>query len=166
MLPSMIPEASSPDPTPAPAASAQTLMAQVYTQLRGLAVFKMGHQPPGQTIQATALVHEVWLKLSKDQPGSGPTRGSSSPRPPRPCARFSLIAPATAPVRDETLIGLDEALAELAKAGLLKAEVVNMRFFVGMTANEIAELLGVNERTVERHWVFAKAWLFKQLPNG
>ena len=75
MLPSMIPEASSPDPTPALAASAQTLMAQVYTQLRGLAVFKMGHQPPGQTIQATALVHEVWLKLSKD-----PARQWANPR--------------------------------------------------------------------------------------
>ena len=69
-------------------------------------------------------------------------------------------------MRDETHIGLDEALAELAKADPLKAEIVNMRFFVGMTANEIAELLGVNERTVERHWVFAKAWLFKQLPTG
>ena len=69
-------------------------------------------------------------------------------------------------MRDETLIGLDAALAELAKADPLKAEIVNMRFFVGMTANEIAVLLGVNERTVERHWAFAKAWLFKKLPNG
>ena len=75
MLPSMIPEASSPDPTPAPAASAQTLMAQFYTQLRRRTEFKMAHQPPGQTIQATAVVHEFWPKLSKD-----PARQWANPR--------------------------------------------------------------------------------------
>ncbi len=167
-------------------ASAPTLMAQVYSQLRQLAEFKMAQQQPGQTIQATALVHEVWLKLAKDT-----DRAWASPRQffatAAEAMRQILIDRArrrlalrrggkleraefnepeiAAPARDETLVQLDEALAELAKEDPLKAEIVNMRFFVGMTAVEIAELLGVTERTVERHWAFAKAWLFKRVSD-
>jgi RNA polymerase sigma factor (TIGR02999 family) len=180
----MTPETSS--PTDPAAAGAHTLMAQIYSQLHQLAEFKMARQQPGQTVQATALVHEVWLKLAKDA-----DRRWENPRQffatAAEAMRQILIDRArrrqalrrggkleradfhepdiAAPARDEIIVQLDEAMAELAKADPLKAEIVNMRFFVGMTTVEIAKLLGVTERTVERHWAFAKAWLFKQVSD-
>lgn len=181
----VIPDTSSLEGTPS-VAGAQTLMAQVYSRLRQLAEFKMAQQAPGQTIQATALVHEVWLKLAKDPDrlwvnerqffatAAEAMRQILIDRARRRLAqrrgggreRAEFNEPdIAAPERDETLVQLDEALAELAKEDPLKAEIVNMRFFVGMTAVEIAGLLDVTERTVERHWAFAKAWLFKRVTD-
>ena len=71
--------------------------------------------------------------------------------------------PIAAPDRDETLLALDEALAELEKQDPEKARIVKLKFFVGLTNQEVAETLGVAERTIERTWAYAKAWLFRSI---
>jgi len=144
----------------------------------------MADQPPGHTLQATALVHEAWIKLSK-QPGRqwrdsrhylstsaeamrqiliDRARKRQAVRHGGGLDRVDAdILPIAAPARDEVMLQVNDALEELALAAPDKAEIVKLRFFVGMTAKEAAETLGVTERTAERHWAYAKAWLFERI---
>jgi RNA polymerase sigma factor (sigma-70 family) len=71
-----------------------------------------------------------------------------------------------APVEDETLLALNEAIDELEKLDPAKAEVVKLKFFVGLSEREAAEVLGVSERTIERRWTYAQAWLFERMERG
>ena len=166
--------------------AAEELLPLVYAELRKLAAARMAQQPEGQTLQATALVHEAWLRLV-----DGSNRQYASRRhffcAAAQAMRHLLIERArrklrarhggvlrrvefeeveiAAPVEDERLLQINTALEELALLAPKKAEVVKLRFFVGLDEKEIAELLHLTPRTVERYWSYAKAWLFERIPN-
>ena len=166
------------------AKAAEELLPLVYEDLRRLAASKVAQQPPGQTLQATALVHEAWLKLR----GSGADNWRDRQHFFRAAAeamRHMLIDRArrklrirhgqnaervdvdeveiAAPVKEEILLQLDEALGELKAASPERAEIVNLRFFAGLGEAEIASVLNLSERTVQRQWSYARAWLFARI---
>jgi RNA polymerase sigma factor (TIGR02999 family) len=167
--------------------AAEDLLPLVYDQLRRLAAHKMALQPPGQTLQPTALVHEAWLKLA----GGGKQQWKSRKH------FFSIAAEAmrhilidrarrkqrlrhgggwervdvddiaiAAPTDEDTLLALNEALGEFETLDPAKAEVVKLRFFIGLSERETAQVLGLSERTVQRHWAYAQAWLFERMSQG
>lgn len=167
------------DPT-----AGELLLPLVYAQLRQLAMQQLNDEKPGQTLQATALVHEAYLRLVGTQPRSwngrrhffavaaeamrrilidnarrkrGPKQGGHLHRAD---ADLNLVASDEAPV---DLLALDEALTKLAEESPARAELVKLRFFAGLTMPEAADVLGVSLATAERHWTFAKAWLFAHL---
>lgn len=164
--------------------AAAELLPLVYDELRNLAAAKMSQQRPGQTIQATALVHEAWLRLEK----SGPQRWESRKHffaAAAQAMRHILIERArrrarirhgaqmervpldeieiAAPPDDERLLQINAELDKLAAVAPEKAEVVKLRFFVGLDEKETAALLGLSPRTVERYWSYAKVWLFERV---
>src|SRR5262245_2412926 len=162
---------------------AEELLPVVYEELRRLAAAKMALESPGQTLQATALVHEAWIRLSGQRNQHYPNRhcffGAAAEvmrrilvdRARRRQAsrhgggqeRLELDAIEIPTANDELIQSVHETLDALAKLDPQKAEIVKLRFFVGLNFEEIAALLGVNERTVRRHWTFAKAWMCKEL---
>jgi RNA polymerase sigma factor (TIGR02999 family) len=160
--------------------AAARLLPLVYDELRKLARARMAHLPPGQTLQPTALVHEAYLRLlgkadlqvetrrhfffaaaramrdilvEQARAKAGPRRGGGRRREP-----LQETAAIEEPVPDEVL-AVHEALAELEREDPLKAQIVQLRYFVGMSAAEAAAVLGLSERTLHRHWRFLKAWL-------
>jgi RNA polymerase sigma factor (TIGR02999 family) len=164
--------------------AAARLLPLVYGELRRLARSWMDKLPPGQTLQPTALVHEAYLRLlgkknlnvdsrrhfffvaaramrdilvEQARSKAGPRRGGGRRR----VALDERALVATPPAAD--VLALHEALADLEKEDPLKAQIVNLRYFVGMTAAETAGVLGVSERTLHRHWRFIKAWLSSRL---
>jgi RNA polymerase sigma factor (TIGR02999 family) len=165
-------------------ATAGHLLSSVYHQLRKLATFKLAGEPPGHTLQPTALVHEAWLRL---QGGADRTFHDRTHffHAAAEAMRRILIDRArrrqrlrhsggqqrvnadelelAAPTNDDRLLAVHEALDRLSAEDPLKAEVVKLRFFVGLSDREVAQILDVSERTIERHWAFAKAWLFRDL---
>jgi RNA polymerase sigma factor (TIGR02999 family) len=163
--------------------AAQILLPLVYDELRRLAAAKMAQQPPGQTLQATALVHEAWLRLSGGKLPHWESRRHFFAAAAQ-AMRHVLIERARRKLRarhggqwqrveldavdvpmpadDERLLQIDSALDELAAIAPEKAEVVKLRFFVGLDEKETAELLQISPRTVERYWRYAKAWLFER----
>ena len=166
--------------------AAEELLPLVYEELRKLEAARMARQPDGQTLQATALVHEAWLRLV-----DGPARQYASRRhffsAAAQAMRHLLIERArrklrerhggvlqrvdvdeveiAAPADDERLLQINTAQEELALLSPEKAEVVKLRFFVGLDEKEIGELLNLSPRTVERYWSYAKAWLFERIPK-
>jgi RNA polymerase sigma factor (TIGR02999 family) len=163
--------------------AADQLLPLVYEELRQLAAAKMSREASGHTLQATALVHEAWLRLSK-APGQNWNNRAHFFRTAAECIRRVLIDHARqrqrirhgggqqrVPLEGVDLAGehspdlalqLDEALARLAKLDGTKAEIVKLRFFGGLENREIADVLGISERTVERGWRFARAWLLAE----
>ena len=164
--------------------AAEELLPLVYEELRKLAVAKIAQQPPGQTLQATALVHEAWLKLGGDPLAKWHNREHFF----RACAeamRHILIDRARAkqskkrgsgqvPVNwteldiaenaePDTLLMVDEALEHLAAAHPQKAELVKLRFYAGFTMEQTAQALGLSEKTVKRQWTHARALLFREI---
>jgi RNA polymerase sigma factor (TIGR02999 family) len=156
----------------------------MYAELRGLAAAYLKRERPGHTLQATALVHEAYLKLmgqagfsSRDRThvaamaanairrilvDHARTRGRQKRGGQR--GRVPLVesaAVADAPGLD--LLDLDGALSRLAGQSPERARIVEMRFFAGMSAEEIGRVLGVSSRTVERDWRYARAWLYREL---
>jgi RNA polymerase sigma factor (TIGR02999 family) len=167
------------DPT-----AADQLLPLVYDELRRLAAAKIAQEKPGQTLQPTALVHEAWLRLvgSENQLWENrahffaaaaeamrrilieKARRRQRLRHGGGQERVDLDEIATiAPESDERLLQVHEALDQLAAEDKVKADVVKLRFFVGLTDREVADALGLSERTVERHWAYAKPWLFRQI---
>lgn len=164
--------------------SAEELLSLVYEELRRLAVSKMAQQPPGQTLQATALVHEAWLKVAGGQSSPWQNREHFF-RTAAQAMRQILIDRArrhlsarhgvstervnvdeveiAAPAKDETLLQLDEALNELRTASPERGAIVDLRFFAGLSEPEVAEILHLSERTVQRQWSYARAWLFARI---
>lgn len=164
--------------------AAEELLPLVYGELRQLASAKMAREASGHTLQPTALVHEAWLRLVRTPDQSWNNRAHFF-RTAAECMRRVLIdnarrkqqirhgggqerLPLDSLEIPETLdrsrlLELDEALRQLAARDATKADIVKLRFFVGLENHEIAELLGVSERTVERSWRFAKAWLLAEL---
>ena len=164
---------------------AEKLLPLVYEELRRLAASKMSQQPAGQTLQATALVHEAWLRISKENHRWEDRRhffGAAAEAMRRilvdqarrkqrlkrggPQERVSLdeiaIAIETGP---DELLRVHDALAKLAAEDALKAELVKLRFFVGLGIPEAAEILGISATTAKRHWTFARAWLYDELKS-
>lgn len=155
------------------------LLPLVYDELRRLAAAKLAHEPPGQTLQPTALVHEAFLRVGADQAFDGrghffaacaeAIRRVLVDRARRKCAekrggslnRYDVHElPIAAPGPDEDLIALDEALGRFAEIEPGKAELVKLRYFVGLTIEEAAEALDISPATAKRHWAYSKAWLF------
>ncbi len=168
-------------------AAAEQLLPLVYEELRRLAAHKMANEAPGQTLQPTALVHEAWLRLngSTRQEWRGREHFFSAAAE---AMRRILVDNARRKLRvrhggglervdagafdlpitqdDEKCLRVNEALDELAAADPRKAEVVKLRVFAGLQVQEIAAVMNASEKTVQRDWTFAKAWLSRELKGG
>ena len=169
--------------------AAEELLPLVYDELRRLAAQKLSHEKPGQTLQATALVHEADIRLvgSDDQCWDGRAHffaaGAEAMRrilvdnarrkqrlrhggEGRRVALPAEIPSDTDPVGQAEavhLIALDRALAHLSGEDQVKAQVVKLRYFAGLTIAQTAMALGISHATVERHWTYARAWLLKAI---
>jgi len=167
--------------------AAQELVPLVYNELRRLAAQKMAREAPGQTLQPTALVHEVWLRLGADAQPQWQNRAhffaaaaeamrrilvDSARR--KQCLKHggqlervdldSVELPL--PIPDDELLALDEALNRLATVELRAAEVIKLCFFLGLTQEEAAKELGISVSTAKRLWLFARAWLFREMKKS
>jgi RNA polymerase sigma factor (TIGR02999 family) len=159
--------------------AAEQLLPLVYDEMRKLAAEKLGREKPGQTLQATALVHEAYLRLV----------GPDSTRSFKDGSHFLAVAATAmrriltdnarrkltqkrggsldrheldglaAPEPDTELLALDEALERLAIVEPVKARLVELRYFAGLTSDQAAEILGISPTTADRHWAYARAWL-------
>lgn len=169
------------DPT-----AAEQLLPLVYGELRKLAAAKMAHESPNQTLQPTALVHEAWLRLTGNENvkwnGRAHFFGAAAE-----AMRRILIDNArrkhavrhggnqqrldiddveiAAPARDEELLAINEALEAFAKVDAPKAELVKLRYFVGLTNEEAAEILGISAPTARHWWNYARAWLYQKIQS-
>jgi RNA polymerase sigma factor (TIGR02999 family) len=165
----------------------EQLLPLVYEELRKLAAHKMAHEAAGHTLQPTALVHEAWLRLVRTPDPDWQNRAHFF-RTAAECMRRILIDDARRKQQvrhggglerislegldiadhhdPQRLLHVNEALDRLAIEDSTKAEIVKLRFFAGLENQEIAEMLGISERTVERAWRFAKAWLLAEFNGG
>jgi RNA polymerase sigma factor (TIGR02999 family) len=152
------------------------LLPLVYDELRKLAAAKLAVEQPGQTLDATALVHEVWLKLAdasvdwQDRTHFLRTAATAMRRILVDRARAKLtgkrdggqrvdLPDIAAPLPDEQLLALDESLTKLAMIKPDHAKLIELRFFVGLTSDEAAEALDISPATADRMWRYARAWL-------
>lgn len=165
--------------------AATQLLPLVYDELRKLAAANLAQEKPGQTLQATALVHEAWLRLGGTEAaiawkGRGHFFGAAAEAMRRILVerarkrdrirhggrleRVDLehVTVATED-KDETVLAIHEALEKLAVQSPQKAEIVKLRYFTGLDHKEIAQTLGVSEVTVRRHWAYARSWLYAAL---
>jgi len=170
------------DPT-----AADQLLPLVYEQLRHLAAHKMANEAPGQTLQPTALVHEAWLRLvgNENQKWDGRAhffaaaaeamrrilieraRRKRAARHGGGQQRLNLQeVDLASPADDDQLLSVSAALDKLAATHAVQAEVVKLRYFVGMTNVEAAQVLGLSERTVKNYWAHARVWLFREINAG
>lgn len=164
--------------------AAEELLPLVYEELRKLAAAKMAQESSGHTLQATALVHEAWLRLTGDEGRKWNDRthffaaaaeamrrilvenarrkgaqrhGGAHVRVEMP----DIAAPGDS--KDDQLLAVNDALEKLAATDKQKAELVKLRYFVGMTLEEAALALGISEPMAKRHWAFARAWLAEEI---
>jgi RNA polymerase sigma factor (TIGR02999 family) len=166
-----------------PHAAAQ-LLPLVYDELRRLAAHKMAGENPGQTLQATALVHEAWLRLGGDQQPAWNNRTHFFAAAAEAMRRILIdrarrrkalrhggdaikldldVIDVAAEADDEQLLAMHEALDRLAAHDPGKAELVKLRFFAGLTLAEAAQVFGYSVPTAKRHWAYARAWLFREI---
>jgi RNA polymerase sigma factor (TIGR02999 family) len=164
----------------------EELLPLVYEELRGLAARKLSQEPPGQTLQATALVHEVYLRLVGAEPQSWESRGHFFAAAAEAMRRIlienarrkktgrrggargrvdveQVDLPMEIGVAPDDLLALDEALTKLAEGDPAVAYVVKLHCFAGLPLAQVAELAGLSARTAERHWAFAKTWLYREI---
>ena len=174
-------------------AAAEQLLPLVYEELRKLAAAKLAQENPGQTLQATALVHEAYLRLVGKEPGGrgqeavnwnsrGHFFGAAAEamrriiveqarhrgRLKRGGRRQRVDLDSACSIQEPPsldILALDEALTKLAATEPAKADLVKLRFFAGLTMPQAAEALGVSLATAERYWTFAKAWLYSELAD-
>jgi RNA polymerase sigma factor (TIGR02999 family) len=165
--------------------AAEQLLPLVYDELRKLAAERLAHEKPGQTLQATALVHEAYLRLvDVDQARHWDNRGHFFAAAAEAMRRilvenarrrrsekhggqlqrvdFEAAQSLAEPPADD-LLALDEALDQLAVEDPVKAELVKLRCFAGLSHQEAAEVLGISRATADRHWAYAKSWLYCKL---
>jgi RNA polymerase sigma factor (TIGR02999 family) len=168
------------------AQAAKELLPLVYDELRRLAASKLSHENPGQTLQATALVHEAWLRLGdqENQAWNGRphfmgaaaeamrrilidnARRKRALRHGGGQLRVDLQEMEIAvPVKDDDLLEVDAALERFTAQDKQKAELVKLRYFTGLTIEEAAEILGVSTPTANRWWAYARAWLHKEIED-
>jgi len=157
----------------------EELLTLVYSELRALARAKMAREQPSHTLQPTALVHEAWLRLGEARfENRAHFFGAASEAMRRILierARRKLAArrgagadhvdagdiEIAAPSKDEELLAVHEALEALAVHDARKAELVKLRYFVGLTIEQAAEVLGISVPTAKRDWTYARAWLYR-----
>jgi RNA polymerase sigma factor (TIGR02999 family) len=157
------------------------LLPLVYEELRLLAAQKLAHEPPGQTLQATALVHEAYLRLVGARPQDWANRGHFFKAAAEAMRRIlidnarrkkslkhggrlrlvdfdeSLVIDDASP--PEEMLALDEALGKLARQDPVKADLVKLRYFAGLTIEQAANALDISHATAERYWDYARSWL-------
>jgi RNA polymerase sigma factor (TIGR02999 family) len=164
--------------------AAETLLPLVYEELRRLAAAKMAREAPGQTLQPTALVHEAWVRLAGSHPVQWNGRGHFFGAAAEAMRRILLerarrkgrlrhggqlervdLEQVTLATKDsdDVILAVDEALEKLAALSPQKAQIVELRYFGGLEHAEIAEVLGLAEPTVRRHWAYARSWLYAEL---
>src|SRR5215471_16105610 len=166
------------------AKASDELLPLVYNELRRMAAHKMSSEPAGHTLQPTALVHEAWLKLVDSPSRSWQNRAHFFGAAAEAMRRL-LIARArrkqtqrrgagaahldvdqleiASPIPQERMLALDEALNRFAAAEPQQAELVKLRYFVGLRIEEAAEVLGISEATAKRWWAYARAWLYNEI---
>lgn len=166
-------------------AAAGRLLPMVYEELRRLAAYHMAAQPGGHTLQATALVHEAYLRMTGTREASWENRAHFF-RAAAQAMRQVLIENArrkasqkrgggnlervdlhdlnlASDANDETLLVVHEALDRLAQCAPIKAELVKLRFFIGLSNEECGQVLRISEATVKRYWEFSRAWLLREI---
>ena len=164
--------------------AADELLPLVYGELRKLAASKMAHESPNQTLQPTALVHEAWLRLVGDANPKFDGRAHFFAAAAEAMRRILIDkarrkralrhgggqqridleeADVASRADDDQLLAINEALDKLAVQNKLEAELVKLRYFVGMSLEEVAEVLGISARTADNYWAHARAWLFREL---
>lgn len=169
------------------ALAAEQLLPLVYEELRKLAGARLAALPPGQTLQATALVHEAWIRLAGNEHYAwggrahffaaaaeamrrilvDRARQKSAHKRGGGFARIDLEAvDIAAEASDELVVALDEALGRYAEKDPKGAELIKLRFFAGLPNKEAAEVLGIPERTAKRMWSYARAWLYRELQKN
>jgi len=163
------------------------LLPLVYEELRILAAQKLSHESPGHTLQATALVHEAYIRLVGNEPQGWDSRGhffaaaaeamrrilvenarrKKSVKHGGNYHRVDLDGTGAAAVEtDDDLLALDEALQKLADTDAMKAELVKLRYFAGLSLEQAAEALGVSRSTAYENWAYARAWLRAEVNKG
>lgn len=166
------------------ATAAGAILPLVYDELRKLAAQKMSRETPGQTLQATALVHEAWLRLGGDHQPEWRNRAhffsaaaeamrrilidnarrKKALRHGGQMERVSLgFLDLATGMEDDQLLALHEALDRLEAHDAIKAQLVKLRFFTGLTLEESARVLDLSEPTAKRYWAYARAWLFREI---
>ena len=163
-------------------AASDELLPLVYQELRKLAESKLAHEKPGQTLQATALVHEAYMRLvdgvdSQQWDNSrhffsaaaesmrrilierARARGSLKRGGDRERVRLEIAEPAILPMACDDILGLEEALQKLEQQHPRKAELVKLRFFAGLTTAQAAKALEISSTTAENDWAYARSWL-------
>jgi len=169
---------------PNEAQTTEQLLPLVYAELRRLAAHKMARENPGQTLQPTALVHEAWLKLGGEQNPQWRNRNHFFAAAAEAMRRIltdnakrklrvrhgggqhrvELDDCATAADSDaDHILAVSEALEKLSQRDPQRAELVKLRYFVGLTFEQAAEVLGISEPTAKRYWAFARAWLYEEI---
>lgn len=169
------------------ARAADELLPAVYQGLRRLAAQKLSQEPPGQTLQATALVHEAYIRLVAAEAQDWKSRthffaaaaeamrrilienarrkrrlkhGGAQQRVDLNEAVLAIEEPS------ENLIALDEALTKLAEEEPVAADLVKIRYFAGLTLRQAGEILGISRRTADRYWAYARAWLYQEITQA
>jgi len=168
--------------------AADQLLPLVYKELRNLAAARLANEKPGQTLQATALVHEAYIRLvdartaqhwnsrghffgaaaeamrrillNRARDKKRQKRGGGRERIDLDAVELALDTP------PEALLELDEAIEHLGQKDRLSADLVRLRFFAGLSLGEAAKVLGLTRRQSDRHWAYARAWLFDRLQVG
>jgi RNA polymerase sigma factor (TIGR02999 family) len=166
--------------------AAEQLLPLVYDELRRLAAQRLAQEKPGQTLEATALVHEAYLRLvGKEAPRSYKDRAHFFAAAAGAMRRILIdnarrkqtgkrggdmarhqLEELAAPEPDADLLALDEALQKLAAADPAKAKLVELRYFAGLTGEQAADVLGISPSTADRHWAYARAWLQAEVRGG
>lgn len=167
--------------------AASRLLPLVYTELRKLARARMGHLQPGQTLQPTALVHEAFMRLVRNTDPGWDGRGhffaaaaqamrdilvdqarrKASLKRGGDRGRYDLAdVEIAAPEPTADVLALNEAIELLEAEDPRKGQIVNMRYFAGLTATETAAAMDLSVTTIEREWRYIRSWLFKQLDEG
>jgi RNA polymerase sigma factor (TIGR02999 family) len=169
--------------------AAEQLLPMVYDELRKLAAARLAQEKPGQTIQATALVHDAFLRLvdrkapqrwdncrhffsaaaeamrriliERARRRASLKRGGDRER-----IELAAVDPVVFPLACDDLLGLDEALEKLGREHPRKAELVKLRFFAGLTTAQAAQQLGISSSTAENDWAYARSWLRVELSGG
>jgi RNA polymerase sigma factor (TIGR02999 family) len=165
----------------------EQLLPLVYEELRRLAAARMANEPPGQTLQPTALVHEAWLRVAGGQNQHWNSRNHFFMAAAEAMRRI-LVENARRKRRvkhggrqyrmdlsqvdvavasdDETVLAVSEALEKLAVRDGIGADLIRLRFFGGLSNAEAGKLLGLPERTAKRTWAYARAWLYEELKKS
>jgi RNA polymerase sigma factor (TIGR02999 family) len=167
--------------------AAEQLLVLVYDELRRLAASRLAQEAPGQTLQPTALVHEAWLRLMGDQTPSFSDRTHFFRASAEEMRRILIdrarrkktqrhgggyqrvefeVFDAAASSADDQLLAINEALEKLALEHPVQAELVKLRYFVGLTNAEVSDVLGISISTAKNYWTFSRVWLMNEIESA